>query len=55
MPQQNQATGKTKHFEKVFSVTLIPRNQAPKILERQIIFRFSGADGIASNHVRLVF
>jgi hypothetical protein len=51
MPQQDQATDKMGHSEKVFSVTLIPRNQAPK----QIVFRFSGVDGIASNSVRLVF
>jgi hypothetical protein len=33
MPQQNQAAGKMKHSEKVFSVTLIPHDQAPKILQ----------------------
>jgi hypothetical protein len=33
MPQQNQAAGKAKHSEKVFSVTLIPHDQAPKILQ----------------------
>jgi hypothetical protein len=29
MPQQNQAAGKMKYSEKVFSVTLIPHDQAP--------------------------
>jgi hypothetical protein len=33
MPQQNQAAGKVKHSEKVFSVTLIPHDQALKILQ----------------------
>jgi hypothetical protein len=33
MPQQIQAAGKMKHSEKVFSVTLIPHDQAPKILQ----------------------
>jgi hypothetical protein len=33
MPQQNQAAGKLKHSEKVFSVTLIPHDQASKILQ----------------------
>jgi hypothetical protein len=31
MPQQNQAADKVKHSEKVFSVTLIPHDHAPKI------------------------
>jgi hypothetical protein len=29
MSQQNQATGKLKHSEKVFSATPIPHDQAP--------------------------
>jgi hypothetical protein len=29
MPQQNQAAGKLKHSEKVFSATPIPHDQAP--------------------------
>jgi hypothetical protein len=33
MPQQNQAAGTRKHSEKVFSVTLILHDQAPKILQ----------------------
>jgi hypothetical protein len=33
MPQQIQAAGKMKHSEKVFSVALIPHDQAPKILQ----------------------
>jgi hypothetical protein len=52
MPQQNQAAGKLKHSEKLFSVTLI---RAEHSATRQIIFRFSSADGIASNNARLVF
>jgi hypothetical protein len=29
----DQAAGKVKHSEKVFTVTLIPHDQAPKILQ----------------------
>jgi hypothetical protein len=51
-----QAAGKMKHAEKVFSVTLIPHDQAPKILQPgPMVSRFSSVDGLASNNVRLVF
>jgi hypothetical protein len=33
MPRQDQAAGKVKHSEQVFSVTLIPHDQTPKILQ----------------------